>query len=380
MKKKIILYTIDCRLDAGGAPRSTLILAKEMSKEFEVYILMPETDENRVIDSNSDLNFIQLHQFKDSFPFFFLQPFKALRFVWEVRKVLKNLSPDIIHAQMPYGARAIGLLKRLGVVKTPAIYTEREFVVGVRKIYQWFNGVLIAKPYERIVCLSNKAKSFWLKYRDEGISVIPNPGGKDFDVYSEEQYLLAKENISSFNPKNLNIVFVGRYYKTKRWELAEEIITQYAIAGGGNAHFYIALLYKQEDKLAVDFVKRVSAFNNVTVYSNVDTNVMNDLYYISDMHLITSSIESFGRTAIEAMARKCVVYSTDAGAISETIGFPNHILLPDANSFVQVIHEAENDRKKLDSIREMMFDRYKQLYTTSSNTNAYRVIYCDMIH
>lgn len=378
MKKKKILYSIDCRLDAGGAPRSTLILAEEMSKEYDVYILMPETNENK--DLYLNLNFIQLHRFRDSFPFFFLQPLKALRFVWEVRKVLKKMSPDIIHAQMPYGARAIGLLKRMGVIKTPAIYTEREFVAGVRKIYQWFNGELIARPYDRIVCLSNKAKSFWLKYRnDYEMCVIPNPGGKEFDVYSEEQYLLATEHIDCFDPNNLNVVFVGRYYKTKRWELAEEIIAQYNKSGGGKAHFYIALIYKQEDKMAVDFIKRVSAFDNVTVYSNVDTTVMNELYYISDIHIITSSIESFGRTAIEAMARKCVVYSTDAGAISETIGFPNHIIPPDAKCFVQVIQQVENDRNKLDSIRGKMYERYKKLYSTSSIINAYRSIYSDIL-
>ena len=46
---------------------------------------------------------------------------------------------------------------------------------------------------------------------------------------------------------------------------------------------------------------------------------MSDLYYITDIHMITSAIESFGRTAIEAMSRKCVVYSTDAGAISQEL-------------------------------------------------------------
>ena len=244
MKKRIkILYVIDCGLNAGGAPRSTCILANEIAKVNDVYILMPETGET----GHPDIHYIQLKAFKNSFPFIFTQPLQAIRLVYEVYKVVKALKPDLIHAEMPRGARALGLLKIFSQIKCPIIYTEREFVTGLRKVYQWLYGILVAKRYDRIICLSKKAMPFWLKFRKYGVVYIPNPGGRDFDKYLEEEMRGATLHVDDYNKEKLNVFFVGRYLKTKRWDLTEEIINLYNSKVKGRAHFYIAVAYKDED-------------------------------------------------------------------------------------------------------------------------------------
>ena len=68
-----ILYTVDCRLDNGGAPKSTCILANEMAKLHDVSILTP-------LDPNSDkytFKVVQLTSYKDSFPFPFFWQFST---------------------------------------------------------------------------------------------------------------------------------------------------------------------------------------------------------------------------------------------------------------------------------------------------------------
>jgi glycosyltransferase involved in cell wall biosynthesis len=359
-----ILYVIDCGLNAGGAPRSTGILADEMAKSHEVYMLMPYTGET----GNPEIHYRQVKRFKNSFPFLFTQPLQALLLILEVYKVVKEVKPDIIHAEMPRGARALGVLRKMGLVKAPLIYTEREFVTGLRKIYQLLYSILVAKPYDLIICLSKKSIPFWLHYREKGVVAIPNPGGREFDLYSDKDFEDAKTKLKGYNEDNLNVVFVGRYLNTKRWDLAEKIITEYNKKNlTGKVHFYVAVAYSSDDKDASGMVGRLEKQPNVTVYSNASVGIMSALYYACDIHLITSSIESFGRTAIEAMSRKCAVYSTDAGAISETIGDNDLILPAKSESFVEVIEKYESDRGQLDILKDRMYKRYQELYTTEAN-------------
>lgn len=367
MKRLRILYTIDCGLNAGGAPRSTSILANEMANNHDVYLLMPYTGEM----GNSNIHYIQLPSFKGTFPFIFTQPLQAFRLVREVYKVVRAVNPDIIHAEMPRCARALGLLRRLRLINKPLVYTEREFVTGIRRVYQWIYSVLVAKPYDLIICLSKKSIPFWLKYRETGVVSIPNPGGREFDSYSEKDHQLAVNKLEGYNKNNLNVVFVGRYLNTKRWDLAESIISKYNERYlARKVHFYIAISYNYDDKSAKEMVRRLEKHNNVTVYTNANIQIMSALYYACDLHLITSSIESFGRTAIEAMSRKCVVYSTEAGAISETIGDPHLILPASADCFIEVIKKYEGDRKALDILKKWMYERYQTFYTTEANYKA----------
>jgi len=122
-------------------------------------------------------------------------------------------------------------------------------------------------------------------------------------------------------------------------------------------------------------IQSLGKYENVTIFPNANNQQMSDLYYITDIHMITSAIESFGRTAIEAMSRKCVVYSTDAGAISETIGFSKYILPSNADDFVKVLREYENNVEMLRAEKEQMFNRYHKLYTTESNLNMHIALY-----
>ncbi len=365
-----ILYTVDCRLDNGGAPKSTCILANEMAKIHDVYMLSPLDPEA----DNSSFKSIQLTSYQDSFPFPFLQPLKYIRFICDVNKVVKDVNPDIIHTEMPRAAQAVGILKILGKCKTPAIYTEREFVSGLRRIYKIMYKYLVAKPFEEIICLSNKATGFWYKYRKDGVDVIPNPGGVDYDCYFDEEERVAKSRIKDYNENNLNVFFVGRFIPSKRWDIVEDIIKQYNTTPA-TAHFYIAVAFKETDESAQKMIHSLGKYGNVTIYPNANNQQMSDLYYITDIHMITSAIESFGRTAIEAMSRKCVVYSTDAGAISETIGYSKYILPANADDFVKVLREYENNVGMLKAEKEQMFNRYHKCYTTESNLQMHIALY-----
>lgn len=370
-----ILYTVDCRLDNGGAPKSTCILANEMAKIHDVYMLTP-------LEPNADkcvFRVIQLEAYKDSFPFPFLQPLKYIRFIIDVNKAIREVNPDIIHTEMPRAAQAIGVLKILGKCKQPVIYTEREFVSGFRRIYKIMYKYLVAKPFNQIICLSNKATGFWYKYRNEGVDVIPNPGGVDYDHYSDEEEKIAKSRIKDYNVRSLNVFFVGRFIPSKRWDIVEEIIEQYNTKPAA-VHFYIAVAFKDTDGAARDMIQSLGKYENVTIFPNANNQQMSDLYYITDIHMITSAIESFGRTAIEAMSRKCVVYSTDAGAISETIGFSKYILPSNADDFVKVLREYENNVEMLRAEKEQMFNRYHKLYTTESNLNMHIALYNKLLN
>ena len=160
--------------------------------------------------------------------------------------------------------------------------------------------------------------------------------------------------------------------------MVKDIIEQYNKKPAA-VHFYIAVAFKDTDEAALDMINSLGKYENVTIYPNANKQQMSDLYYITDIHMITSDIESFGRTAIEAMSRKCVVYSTDAGAISETIGFPKYILPANAEDFVKVLRKYENNVEMLNVEKEQMFNRYHKLYTTESNLNMHISLYDSLI-
>jgi len=52
-----------------------------------------------------------------------------------------------------------------------------------------------------------------------------------------------------------------------------------------------------------------------TFKENIPQEEMNELYYAADIFVLTSNRESFGRTAIEAMSRKCAVLGRNVGGL-----------------------------------------------------------------
>lgn len=373
-----ILYIIDTDIDNGGAPISTMIVAKAMSDlGHEVSVLMPGTERKPNIKG---VSFFQLSKFQNYFPFLFTNPLKSLKLVKEIKKMISLIKPDIIHAQMPRGARAIGLLKKHHRISVPIVYTDREFVLGLKTIYKKLYKLLVAKPFDRIICLSKIATEYWDKCYNGKTSVIPNSAGQLFDEYD---FTIRRKVLDEFSwPTNrTNILFVGRMVEEKRWNIIKEIVMHFPNSRRDSVHFVFAISYcndemkRQAEQLQTD----LSSAGAISFFFNANQELMDKLYYSADIHIITSRIESFGRTAIEAMSRKTVVLCTNAGALPETVGFQNLILNPSPSDFIDRIIYFLNDNDEQKRVKEELFKKYKDTYTVDSVAKKHMEIYKELL-
>jgi len=107
--------------------------------------------------------------------------------------------------------------------------------------------------------------------------------------------------------KKLTLMFAGRMIEAKNWPLAKEIVSKLSKE---DVHIIIAISYfnQEQECKTKDFLESIRRLGvSYTFKENIPQEEMNELYYAADIFVLTSNRESFGRTAIEAMSRKCAV-------------------------------------------------------------------------
>ena len=91
---------------------------------------------------------------------------------------------------------------------------------------------------------------------------------------------------------------------------------------------------------------------------------------------MTSSFESFGKAAVEAMSRKCAVVSTSAGGLPEVVGLEENIYdRSDAAKGIRAIRSLIEDRSRLKEQQEYFYRRYLDNYTEEKYINAHVRLY-----
>lgn len=380
-----ICYIIDAGLNNGGAPISTYILACEMVKNGnEVHIIMPNDEATKAMRLNDGIIYHEIKCFKEYFPFEILHPLKFYRLIKIINSILKKISADILHAQMPRGGKAISLLRKFNKIskEVKLVYTDREYVIDLRKIYKKIYGYTIGSNYDYIICLTKTAANYWKKYPVKNhITVIPNAGGVVFDLYDKLAIQEAKKKFPELNNGKINIIFVGRMTWEKRWGLAKDVIRELVKKHGEKINIILAIACKSTE-MKEKTEQYLSDFKNskrIFIFINQDLDTLSSLYYLSDIHIITSCRESFGRTAIEAMSRKTVVISTEAGAIRETIGRDDNIVDDDVESIVNKVDEFIENPKKLYLEKDFFYKRYNDVYTTKANTKMHLQLYSKLL-
>lgn len=376
MKKNRIAYFIDCSINNGGAPKSSLILASEMAKRnYDVFLVMPKSIFK---EKTKNIKVIQVDRFSNEFPFLFKNPIKSIELTFELLKIVKKIKPNIIHAQMPRSARALGFLKKMNLINdVKLVFTEREYVSDLRRIYKTIYKFFIINNYDKIICLSKKAMPFWIKNKAKSVVNIYNPGGKIYDAYCSK-YRIRRNNRNS---KRINIIFVGRMIKNKRWDFVVEIIKSFTIDELNNFNFIIVASTNslEEKRYLNSLKKKFDSFQNLYFYENLTNYELSSLYYSTDIHVITSIRESFGRTAIEAMSRKNVVIATNVGALEEILDNKSLILEPKVETFHDKIMSLSNNREELVALKNEMYKKYNKNFCTDKIADEHAHLYENLL-
>ncbi len=201
-----ILYLIT-QSGFGGAQKNVFDLAVNLDAGlFDVAVAAgPDGDYqlNNRLDQKGIRNFRLKHLRRP------INPFRDLRAFFEILKLLKKERPDVLHLHSSKAGvlGALAPLRRSQSARPKVVYTvhgavfEAEFQPFSKKIFLWLEK-FSALLKDKIICVSQKDKNLWLKYRlasPQKITAIHN--GLDWQYL--QNLFLSKERVKEiFTSRN----------------------------------------------------------------------------------------------------------------------------------------------------------------------------------
>ena len=369
MKK--ILYFIDYPLDLlGGAQLSTQSISDELSKDnnFCPVVVTPKLmDESK----SYDYDLIQLEFNEKNM---FLAILKRMNLYL---KIIKSEKPDYIHAQMPLSAIILGSMKKIGLIKTEKlVFTDRALFYGYSKCNQMLFKI-ISKKMDTVICTTNLNASYWSKILPpRKIKVIYNSVSPDFI----QGVVDSKEERKS--DEILSIGFAGRVTDFKDWPLSIIICKELKKR---NVEFRINCVmsaYTADEKLLmqkyVEQFREIVGSEKLSVSFDLEQSKMAKFYNDTDVFILTSKFESFGKTAIEAMRCGCAVVATRVGGLPEVVGKEENLF--EATNYVQCVELVETyvyNRERLIEDQLWFKKRYFELFDIANNIAEHKKLYSE---
>lgn len=386
-KIKKILYLMEYPIDLpGGGQMSTQTLCEGIAEMYgEKYApvvacpeLLTKTKDDysfRVVTYRSDEN-REDSKFRRLANFF--------RRIGSFRKIIKEQKPDLIHVSMSESLITFGFLRCLGFFKRiPFVYTDRGLATGYRKHSMTCIKATL-KHAARLLTTTEFNRNLWDKENLKcKTNVISNTISKAFNDYDENRRSQLREEYS-VGEDELIIGFAGRISEEKDWPFVPVLVDALAKEG---IKFRVALVisvYEAKDMEEVARIKSgiISAIgeDNLIYMQDLSQKEISDFYYLVDIFVMSSQFESFGKTAVEAMSRKCNVLSTSVGGLREVIGREDNLYTKDTvNKFSERVKYLSEHHDEMDADREFFYNRYKNNYTIESNVSKHVGLYDEIL-
>lgn len=311
MKK--LMYMIDNNIKIiGGATKSTFTMITEMQKteKYDVYLCMPETDKELDILPKDKILVYKENKYKNKLINVFFHKMKA------IQKIINELKPDIVHAQDPQGGIIIAMLKKFGKISKDieCIYTDRQLFETYSVYYKVFFNLMIS-GLDKVICTTNINKEQWKKHtKVKYVECVPN-------VLDEKWYTYDESKEKNTNKNELTVGFAARFDAYKRWDTVKAICEKLKDNKNIKFSFCIAAGTDKNKEEAQNYINEIKGIlgDRAIIKLNASMDEMEEFYYNIDIFVLTSEGESFGRTLIEAMARRCVVFGTNSGGVPDVI-------------------------------------------------------------
>ena len=267
----------------------------------------------RLSDVNENLYFHKVNV--PDYPLFSFVPYE-LALSTKLVDVVKNNSIDVLHvhyaiphAYAAYMAKKMLKEQSINIPIVTTLHGTDITLVGNHPSYKTAVTFSINKS-DIVTCVSQSLKEDTLDQFEikKNIKVIPN--FIDINKYMVQQDLCLHENpipvkefiishVSNFRPVK-NIANVIKIF----YNIQKELKSQLIMIGEG-----------PDKSLAEDLCKELGISHLVKFLGN--TNQVEKNLCHSDLFLLPSSAESFGLAALEAMASKVAVISSDSGGLPE---------------------------------------------------------------
>ena len=378
--RKKILYLMEYPIDLpGGGQESTKTLCEGLAADpkYEPVVACPKllsTDPSdyayRVITYPSDEN-RELSKIRRISNF--------ISRIGHFKRIIREVSPDLIHVSMSESLITFGALRVPGFFKSiPFVYTDRGLRFGYRKHSLW----CIRKTMKHARCMITTTEfnaGLWKGIVSCPIKTVPNTISNAFSDYDPEGRKRAREKYGV--PDDTVVIgFAGRISEEKDWGKVPSVVE--AIAGSG-IKFKVALVlsvYEKRDEETVASIREgiiPSVGEDGLIYmQDLSQKEIAEYYYLVDYFVMTSCFESFGKAAVEAMSRKCIVLSTAVGGLPEVIGNRDDLYdINDLDKLTSRIGYLAGHPDEEAAEREMFYTRYIKNYTTGKNIEGHIKIY-----
>lgn len=356
MKNKKILFCIDT-LNKGGAERVVSILANELSKDNNVYVLtIVNHDKEYLLSNKIKYDSLEKKSFSNRIIKKAILPIRFIHCVNALRKLLIKERFDIIISFLPFASFISSIAK---TKNDKLIISERNDPVIEYKPFLY--NYLMKKYYPKadgFVFQTNDAKNYFngiIDYKKIKSSIILNPVNNVF---------VHKKNC---NKKNNIIVNIGRLTEQKNQELLiksfNEIKDDYPdinlnIYGDGYLKDYLENIikgYKLENRV---FLKGI--------VNDIADEIVN-----SRMFVLSSNYEGLPNSLIEAMTLGLPCISTDCPC-----GGPRFLIKNNKNGLLVEM----NDFKQLADRMRYLLDNDRQSKLLGNNAkNIIKLVSTDVI-
>jgi len=301
------------------------------------------------------------------------------------KKIISQEKPDIIHISMSESLISFGFLRCLGIFsKIPFVYTDRGLCYGYRKHSKLCIKATVNKA-KFMLTTTQYNKDLWEKENLKcPLRVIPNTISSAFDSFNPDGRSQAR-NRFSLDENDFVVGFAGRISEEKDWPSVKGLVEAAKNAG---IEFKVALVlsaYEDRDRQIIEDIKNgitdVIGSDRLIYMQDLSQQEISDYYYMVDVFVMTSSFESFGKAAVEAMSRKCAVLSTSVGGLPEVIGRKTDLYdKEDLKTFVERLKQLSQNKDLIEEEREYFYNRYKQLYTKEVNIVRHLDLYREIIN
>ncbi len=346
----IILYLIT-QADGGGAQKYVLTLAKHFRG-----IIAAGNEAQKLFDDakKAGLNVYRLKRLKRN-----INPWHDCLAVWEIRKLIKQLNPDIVHLNSSK-AGVIGSFACIGL-KPKVIFTAHGFIFNeplslLFKFFYLMLEKLASKFRDYIICVSQADLNSAIKRKlihANKISVIHN-GINQIDFLARDK---AKNALNL--PQNKKVIgVIANNYKTKGVDI---LLDAFNMQPKPDAILTIigrhpSRTNAQQNVFCLDFIENAAKYLKAF-----------------DILVIPSRKEGFPFVALEAMQAGLPIVAANVGGIPEALGDVG-LLIPAENAealaaAIQQIIANDNLKQLLSQKaleRSKLFTEEKMLSNTLS--------------
>ena len=331
-------------LNEGGVERGVVELNREYVKQgIESYVISNggKLDNQINLDGGKHIKFDVCSK----------NIFTAFSRVSKLKKILKELKPDIIHVRSRVPAWLI-------------YFANKSLNIKVVSTVHGFNSVgfysSIMQKSDAVICVSNSIKEYIQKHyntAENKITVIPR--GIDLDLFNSNN--ISNDFTDSFKKENnlenkFIISSVGRVTQLKDYEtfikaislVKKEIPNVVALIVGGvrsDKQEYLNSLKKLVNELNLE--------DNI-IFTGSQSKI-SEIYALSNVVVSSSKKpESFGRAVAESIAMNTPVIATNHGGVKD-------IIIENENGFFFEVGDEKELANNILKSKDLKFDGYNYI-------------------